>query len=227
MIKAVVFDLDNTLVDFMKMKRHAVEAAISSMIDAGLGISKEEANKRIDDIYKERGIEYQKVFDSFLETLSGDIDPKILSSGVIAYRKAREAELIPYPHVFPTLIQLIKLGLKLGIVSDAPVREAWLRLASLNFHHIFDAVVTFEETGERKPSPGPFKAIMKKLDVKPEECLMVGDWVERDIVGAANLKMKTAFAKYGDTFDTKEHSADYQLNDISELISIIKEINSL
>ena len=97
----------------------------------------------------------------------------------------------------------------------------------MNFHHIFDAVVTFEETGERKPSPGPFKAIMKKLDVKPEECLMVGDWVERDIVGAANLKMKTAFAKYGDTFDTKEHSADYQLNDISELISIIKEINSL
>ncbi len=43
MIKAVIFDLDNTLVDFMHMKRQAVNAAISSMIDAGLGLTHAEA----------------------------------------------------------------------------------------------------------------------------------------------------------------------------------------
>ena len=36
MIKAVIFDLDNTLVDFMLLKERAIEAAIHSMIDAGL-----------------------------------------------------------------------------------------------------------------------------------------------------------------------------------------------
>jgi len=227
MIKAIIFDLDNTLMDFMKMKGRAIDAAITAMIDAGLEISKEQAKAKIDVIYKEKGIEFQKVFDILLEEVLKDVDYKVLAAGVVAYRKAREAELTPYPHVYPTLIQLAKMGLKLGILSDAPSKEAWLRLAYLNFHHIFDAIVTFDETGERKPSPVPFKAILKKLNVEPEESLMVGDWAERDIVGASNIGMKTAFAKYGDTFDTKEHSGDYELNDIYELVSIVRELNKL
>ena len=56
---------------------------------------------------------------------------------------------------------------------------------------------------------------------------MVGDWVERDIVGAANVGMKTAFARYGDVFNTISHSADYELNDISELVDIVRKENNL
>ncbi len=227
MIKAVVFDLDNTLVDFMKMKRRAIEEAIPAMVDAGLDITTSEANQIIDTIYKEQGIEYQQVFDEFLRRVLKKVDYKILAAGIVAYRRAREAALIPYPHVYSTLNQLLKMGIKMGIVSDAPSKEAWLRLAYLNFHHIFDSVVTFEETGERKPNPAPFLMILQKLNVKPEEALMVGDWAERDIAGASNLGMKTAFARYGDTFNTVQHFADYELNDISELLDIIIKENSL
>jgi len=45
-IKAVVFDVDNTLVDFRKWKNAAVDAAIVAMIDAGLDLTKEQAHKR-------------------------------------------------------------------------------------------------------------------------------------------------------------------------------------
>jgi len=227
LIKAVVFDLDNTLVDFMKMKRRSIEEAIPAMIDAGLSITQTEANKVIDEIYKEQGIEYQQVFDMFLQRVLNKIDYKILSAGIVAYRRAREAALTPYPHVYSTLNKLLKMGIKMGILSDAPSKEAWLRLAYLNFHHIVDAVVTFEDTGERKPQPAPFLMVLKKLEVKPQEALMVGDWAERDIIGAKNLGMKTAFAKYGDTFDTKLHDAEYELNDVSELIDIIIKENNL
>ena len=58
MIKAVVFDLDNTLLDFMKMKRVSIKAAISSMVFAGLDIDKEKAEKQIYDIYDDYGYEY-------------------------------------------------------------------------------------------------------------------------------------------------------------------------
>ncbi len=51
MIRAVVFDLDNTLVDFMRMKRNAVEAGVSAMIDAGLRSSKQEIDETIKSIY--------------------------------------------------------------------------------------------------------------------------------------------------------------------------------
>ncbi len=227
MIRAVIFDLDNTLVDFMKMKRRAIEEAIPAMMDAGLELSVEESNKIIDEIYKEQGIEYQQVFDAFLQRVLKKVDYKILSAGIVAYRRAREAALIPYPHVYSTLNKLLKMGIKMGIVSDAPAKEAWLRLAYLNFHHIVDAVVTFEDTGQRKPHSAPFLKILEILDVNSEEAIMVGDWVERDIIGAENVGMKTAFAKYGDTFDTKSHNADYELNDINELIDIIIKENKL
>lgn len=225
MIRAVIFDLDNTLVDFMAMKRQAIEAAIQSMIDAGLELATDDVRGRIDAIYKERGIEFQNVFDQLLYDLFQKVDYKILSAGIIAYRRAREAALVPYPHVHLTLIGLLKRGLKLAVVSDAPAREAWLRLCSLNFHHLFDCVVTFDDSGERKPNPAPFRRALEELRVDPSEALMVGDWPERDVVGAAKLGIRTAFARYGDTFGTIDANADYELGDISALLPIVDSLN--
>ena len=225
MIKAVIFDLDNTLVDFMSMKRQAVTAAVHSMIDAGLQLTFGEVQERIDAIYKERGIEFQNVFDQLLYDIFQKVDYKILSAGIIAYRRAREAALVPYPHVHLTLVALLKRGIKLAVVSDAPGREAWLRLCYLDFHHVFDHVITFEDTGERKPSPAPFRKALELLQVTAPEAIMVGDWPERDMIGAAQLGIITVFARYGDTFGTVESHADYDVNDISELLQIIDTQN--
>jgi putative hydrolase of the HAD superfamily len=225
MIKAIVFDLDNTLIDFMRMKNTAVEAATKAMIDAGLNFPYKVIRSKIDEIYNEKGIEYQQVFDQLLNHFLGRIDFKMLSAGVVAYRTAREAELNTYPQVIPTLIKLIKMGIKLGVVSDAPSREAWLRLTYIGLHHMFDAIVTFDDSGQKKPSPIPFNMVLQKLGVEAGNALMVGDWAERDVVGAKAIGMKTAFAKYGDTFETQEHEADYEINEISELIEIAKKEN--
>ena len=227
MIKAVIFDLDNTLVDFMAMKRQAIDAAINSMIDAGLQLPADEVRARIDAIYKERGIEFQNVFDQLLYDVFRKVDYKILSAGIIAYRRAREAALVPYPHVSLTLVDLVKRGMKLAVVSDAPRREAWLRLCYLNFHHFFDAVVTFDDTGERKPSPAPFRMALDLLAVEPYEAIMVGDWPERDVVGAAQVGMITVFARYGDTFGTNISDARYDIDDVSQIVDIIERENSL
>src|ERR1043165_6273027 len=105
MIKAIVFDLDNTLVDFMTMKRRAIDAAIDAMLDAGLTLERAEIQSRIDAIYKERGIEYQNIFDDLLFGSLNKVDHRILASGIVAYRRAREAALKPYPHVTATLME--------------------------------------------------------------------------------------------------------------------------
>lgn len=225
MIQAIVFDLDNTLVDFMAMKQRAIESAIDAMLDAGLELERADIRSRIDAIYKERGIEYQQVFDDLIFGVFQKLDHRILAAGVIAYRRAREAALKPYPHVTATLMQLIRRGIKLAILTDAPSREAWLRLCHIGFHHIFGVAVTFDETGERKPSSKPFLKVLELLQEAPADTLMVGDWPERDITGAKAVGMQTAFARYGDTWQTKDHGADYDLADISDLLAIVDEQN--
>jgi HAD superfamily hydrolase (TIGR02253 family) len=225
LIRAIVFDLDNTLVDFMRMKGDAVDAAIEGMLDAGLTLPREGVRERIDAIYQERGLEFQQVFDVLLEREFGHIDPKILASGIVAYRRARASALTLYPHAHMTLLELVRRGIRLGVVSDAPRMQVWLRLCELALQHVFDAVVTFDDTGERKPGPAPFREVLARLSVGPADALMVGDWAERDVVGGKSLGMRTAFARYGDTFDTKESGADFDIDDIHELVGIVDRIN--
>ena len=226
MIRAIVFDLDNTLTDFMKMKAAAIDAAIDGMIDAGLRLPREAVRARIDAIYQEQGLEYQRVFDELLESELGHIDPKILASGIVAYRRARESALVLYPHVQMTLLELAKRGVRMGVVSDAPRAQVWLRLCSLSLQHVFDAVVTFDDTGERKPGAAPFREVLRRLGVEAQHALMVGDWAERDVVGAKSLGMTTVFARYGDTFDTKESGADFDIHDVFELVGIVDRLNA-
>lgn len=225
MIKSVIFDLDNTLLDFIRMKEAAIDAAIEAMIDGGLKIDRTEAKKRIYNIYETKGIEYQQVFDRFLEEILGKIDHKIHAAGIVGYRRAREASLVTYPHVNLALTELLKRGLKLGVVSDAPRLQAWLRLCSLNLQHHFDVVVTFEDTGKKKPDPAPFIKALQELGVEPNDTIMVGDWAERDIEGAQKIGIKTVFARYGDVLGTKHSGADFEIDDILDLIPIIDRQN--
>ena len=54
---------------------------------------------------------------------------------------------------------------------------------------------------------------------------MIGDWPERDVVGAKQIGMRTAFAVYGDTFGTIESGADWEAEDIFEIVNIVNSLN--
>ncbi len=83
MIKAVIFDLDNTLTDFMRMKENAVDAAVDAMVDAGLRFPPADIKKKIYEIYGREGIEFQTVFDhAGVEALDGMVAaPAVSYSG--------------------------------------------------------------------------------------------------------------------------------------------------
>ncbi len=235
-IEAVIFDLDNTLTDFIKAKDDAIRAAADAMIDAGLPLPCEEAHRRIYAIYQAEGIEYQRVFDRFLKETMGEVHDRILAAAVIAYRRARDGSQVLYPHATMVLNRLLREGYRLAVVSDAPRFEAWLRLCRLGLQHTFDGVFTFDDTGARKPAPGPFQMALTELGVGPQRAVMVGDWPSRDILGARDLGLHTVYARYGDqappyrTPDQGEKDAaalaEFVIDDLAQLLDVLDRLNA-
>jgi putative hydrolase of the HAD superfamily len=219
-IEAILFDLDNTLIDFMLMKRKSCEAAMDAMVSAGLEMGRERGMQTLFDLYGEKGIEYNRIFQDFLRKTTGRIDYKILAKGIVAYRKAQIAYVKPYPGTVKTLMKLRERGMKLGIVSDAPSVNAWIRLVEMGIEDFFDVVVTLSDTGKEKPSKMPFMEAVRKIGIDPANILFVGDRPGRDIKGAKAAGMKTVFAKYGDLEGIKKSGADYDIDRITDLLKI-------
>ena len=219
MIKAILFDLDMTLIDFMSLKRVASARAAQAMVKEGLKMRVKDAERELFKFYLDWGIESNDAFTKFLKKHNAYSD-RAVAVAVNAYHKAKYEHLKPYKGVTKVLQKLKAKGLKLAVVTDAPRIKAYQRLDSMKILKFFDCVVGFEDTGRSKPSKLPFKKALQSLKVKPSEAMMVGDWPERDIKGAQKLGMKTCWAKYG-WHTGKPAKADYEINRIEEVLNVV------
>lgn len=214
MIKAILFDLDNTLIDFLRMKIKAIEAAVQALKKEGIKTT----TKELTDFYFKNGIESNTAFTNFLKS-KGKYTKKAVAAAVEAYLQEKENFLEPYPEVIPTLTEL-KKGYRLGILTDAPEQKALYRLSRMGLTEFFEIIVTFEDSGARKPSPLPFEKAIALLKLSPSEILFVGDSPSRDIKGAKETGMRTALARYGCT-ERILYKPDYELQSIKDLLTIL------
>ncbi len=221
MIKAITFDLDNTLIDFIGFKKKATAAAMDAMIKAGFKGNREKLKKELFDFYLSNGIESNDVFTKFLKT-HNHYSERILAAAINSYLKTKYTLLKPYPKVRQTLKKLKKKGIKLAIVTDARRLKAYVRLDEMGIADMFDAVVGREDTGREKPSKLPFRKALKLLKVNPSEAMHVGDWPEKDILGAKRMGMKTCFARYGYQRQGRKVWADHKIERFEDVLKVIK-----
>ena len=222
MIRGILFDLDNTLFNFNNLKTEAARGAAYAMVDAGLSMEKDEAASELLSFYWREGIDSDNIFEKFLERNMGEINFMILDAGIRAYLEIKMRLLRPFPSVPTTLNWLNKQGYKMAIVTDAPRNKAIHRLVVMDLLKYFGYVVAFDDTGKIKPHKKPFQKALDYLQLDPHETLMVGDWMERDIVGARSLGMKTAFASYGSQENHLKGTADFNLHEFNGLMNLLR-----
>ena len=227
-IRAVLFDLDNTLVDLMRMKRTASDAAARAMVAAGADFpfSADEAGDILFGDYL-TDLESNTVFAEFLRkhhqqklSLSQHNVDRITAHAVNAYLKAKMLQTEPYAGIRRTLIHLTRKGLRLGVLTDAPRFKAYQRLESAGLVDFFDFVLTFTDNDERKPHGKTFRAALELFALPPQQVLMVGDWPEKDMAGAKAAGMRTAWAQYGRPGVAVPAEADITLERAEDLIRL-------
>jgi len=225
MLKAIIFDLDNTLVNFWEFKQESAKEAAKAMVKAGLEMSPEACEKLIFKIYELHGIEYQLTFSELLKPFKFKKEKfeKIRNAGISAYLRAKGRTLKPYEGVEGMLFELKKDYL-MAVLTDAPREQAQQRLEFVNLGQYFHAVGTFHDTNIYKPGVEPFLHILEKLSVKAGEALMVGDNPSRDIRGAKSAGMKTCFARYGHCFGDDGTKADFEIGKPVELLEVVRKI---
>lgn len=224
-IKAVLFDIDNTLYDTKTLVVNSRMNAVKAMIEAGFEANVEDALKKLSMIVKKNGPNFDHHYDTLLQEYGLDVNPRIIAAGIVAYHATKIAYLVPYPDTIPTLLKLKGEKIKLGVVTDGLPVKQWEKLIRLGIQHFFDAVVISEEYQTSKPDEKLFTEALKKLSVKPSQALMVGDRVDKDISGANNAGLTTVQIFHPELKEKKPESEeeypDYIISGIRELSDLI------
>jgi len=203
-IKGVIFDCYNTLID-IKTDETSVDTyrQVSNwMIYQGVKIDPDELmaeykKKSEEDLEsrweKNPEIKIELVFGKICKQHAlWDINESVL--GVEAARAFRAASLRHF-RAFPQSLKLLKEleGYPMGIVSNAQTAFAEPELKYLDLHKHFQFIILSSDFGHRKPDPRIFLEAARKLGLKPEEILSIGDNMEHDISPSERLGMKAMY----------------------------------
>ncbi len=230
-IKAVLFDIEDTLYDSSLQMRMARLNAIKAMIEAGLPVDLETGYKTLEDIVNEYGRDYSKHFDKMLERLGLRWNPNVIAAGVVAYRETSQAFLRPFPDTIPTLIKLRDLGYKLGVVSEGRAVKQWQKLIQLGVNHFFHSVVISEELGLEGLDAKLFEKSLSELGVKPDETVYVSSKLNKGILQANKVGLVSVRIRRGDSRIEKpkfpEAKPRYEIDNLSEIFKILDELKGV
>ncbi|RAP51637.1 MAG: haloacid dehalogenase [Methanosphaera sp. rholeuAM270] len=221
MIRAVFFDMDDTIYDTSGFAAIARRAAVKSMVHNGLKCSENEGYERLINIIKRKGSNYSKHFNILVEEVNGEVDPLIIVNGIITYHNTKFAMLKLEPESFSILLYLKSQGYKVGLITNGKELKQWEKLVRLGVYPFFDDVVTSESVGVEKPDPKIFQIAMERLGVTAGTSLMVGNNFDADILGACKAGMQ------GILINSRITSEQEKILHELDLSGNVREINTL
>lgn len=196
MIKAVIFDIDNTMYNFDKAHKTGM-AALGAYMKENFGLEPEKTAslvKKCMDIVTERtgdtAAQHNRLlrFQCILEQLGSTDYQKAMEMYHVYWDTVIEV-MEPEPGLLPLLSRLKERGVKLGIGSDMTAYIQYRKLEKLGALAYLDFIVVSEEAGAEKPTPRFFELCVKKAGCAPEECVFIGDSLKKDVIGAAQYGM--------------------------------------
>jgi putative hydrolase of the HAD superfamily len=244
-IKAVIFDLGNTLIYFTgawpEVMSRADNALMRHLQAAGLLVDEgsflPEFRARLNAYYRERESEFIEYTTRYFlkETLADygypDTPEDLLTAALQGYYAVSQASWLPEEDALPTLEALKERGFPLGLISNAADDEDVQTLVDkAGICAYFDEVLSSATLGIRKPDPRIFQSLLDHWGLAPERVAMVGDTLGADILGAQNAGLFSIWVKRrADTPANRAHldtiRPDTVIDRLSELPALLDRLN--
>ena len=196
---AVLFDLDDTLIDFQYSRRHGLRA-VQKLLPGLAPVPLEELELVHDE----------ELHANFLRTLGGSLsddearieriagvcrryglepDERTVAEAAVAYAREQQSNVRPVPGV-SELLHALRGRVKIGVITNGPSAQQRAKLERFDIDPSdLDALAISEEVGTTKPDPVIFRHALADLRLPPEQVTMVGDSWDNDVLPALGSGM--------------------------------------
>jgi phosphoglycolate phosphatase len=210
-VRAIIFDLDGTLIDSKRDLIHSVNAMLEEMRRPQLAAE-------IISGYIGHGAP-QLVARALGGTATEEDLKHALQFFLGYYEEHRMDSTCAYPGVAETLVQLGHVAM--AVLTNKPARISVRILTTLGLAKHFRAIYGGNSFETKKPDPFGAKTILRELGVGAGEALIVGD-SEVDVQTARNTGTRAAAVNYGfGIHDRKAYPADVYLDRFVDLIDVV------
>lgn len=226
MIRAVVFDLDDTLISEYEYIQSGYRH-ISKVISKKINKSKDEIFNDLLSILK---IDSKNVFNQLLDKYKIEYDAYDIKELVNEYR-IHFPTIKLFADVHPTIKKLKEENIKIGLITDGYSVAQKNKIISLEIEHLFDYLIVTDDYGRDfwKPSPKSFELMQKKLAVNFDEMIYVGDNPEKDfyiqsLYPIYTVRISRPSSVYKDAQYLSGLQEHFAINSLEELLEFIIEI---
>ncbi|MDD7914756.1 YjjG family noncanonical pyrimidine nucleotidase [Polaribacter ponticola] len=221
-IKHVFFDLDHTLWDFERnsdltfqkiFKKQKIELNLNIFLEVYKPINFQYWRLYREEKVTKSELRYQrlkKTFDAVNYTISDVLIDEIANQYI---------EFLPhFNYLFEgtfEILDYLKDKYVLHIITNGFEEVQTKKMESSKILHYFDAIITSESVGVKKPNPKVFHHALKVAGAKQENSIMIGDSIEADVLGAINIGLEAIHCN----FDHKKN-IDYNFKSITSLLEL-------
>lgn len=219
MIKAILFDLDGTLLNRDASVEKFINAQYERLNEWVGHIPKEKYVSRFIELdfrgYIWKDKVYQQMVTEFI--ISGLTWQQLLQDYVNYFKEY----CIPFPNLHEMLSTLVNQSIVLGIISNGKEQFQMDNIKALGIEKYFETILISEKEDIKKPDPLIFKKALGQLTISPKECVFVGDHPINDVKTSKEVGMLGVWKKDSHWEDV---DADFIIQDLMELTLLIEDI---
>ncbi len=228
MIKAVIFDLDHTLYD----RRKTVLAAAPVFRRRLAEFLRPDIT---DEVFSEAWLAAETNEENHVRLGYPGILDELIEKGMFAVPPTKEQYLAVFyptlaehivmcPDVYDALRRLREQGHKIALLTNGYVKFQNLKLSYTELRDYMDLTMVSEEIGFSKPDGRAFLTACRRLGVRTDEAVYVGDQIYIDMCGARGAGLKTVWIPYVGTWPDDLTPPDRIIHTFAELPAAIKDL---